>query len=231
MRSAIQSVLERVADKIGGYVCFSNVHTVVTSRKNLALRQATNDAFLSLPDGRPLSFIGRRAGYHAMEQVAGPDFMPALIAANSGLRHYFYGSTNETLAQLTQCLRRRFDTIQIVGTYSPPFRALSPSEQEAVLADIRASKPDVVWVGLGAPKQECWMAAHWQALKPAVLLGVGAAFDFHAGRVLRAPLWMRRAGLEWLFRLSAEPRRLFRRYLVTNLLFMYYMLKQMKTKK
>lgn len=223
MACAAESLRERITEGSGGYVCFSNVHTVVTSRKDTKLRDATNDSFLSVPDGKPLSIVARWRGLKDVDRVAGPDFMPHFIGTAKDVRHFFYGSTPETLEKLAANLRTRFPGVQIAGTYSPPFGPMSPEETKKALETIRQARPDLIWVGLGAPKQEYWMAQHWQDLRPAVLLGVGAAFDFHAGQLARAPSWVRRSGLEWLHRLLSEPRRLWKRYLVTNSLFIYYL--------
>lgn len=216
------AVTQRRQEGYGGYICFSNVHTVVTSRTDRDLREYTNRSFLSLPDGRPLSIYARLCGYKDVDQVAGPDFMEYCLQAMPGTRHFFYGSTEKTLTKLCSNIRERYPQIQIVGAYSPPFRDLTEHEKAEVIRMINDTNPDFVWVGLGAPKQEKWMAENWQHLKPAILLGVGAAFDFHAGTVKRCPQWMRTMSLEWLYRLIQEPRRLWRRYFVTNSLFIWF---------
>lgn len=227
MQRAARSISERIRSEQGGYVCFSNVHTVVTARRDLRLRQATNDSFLSVPDGKPLSIVAKMQGIRDVGQVAGPDFMPYLIKTGGDTRHFFYGSTSATLEKLQANLARQFPDAKLVGVYSPPFRALSETESLEIVGIIKRACPDVVWVGLGAPRQEYWMATHWQQLKPAVLLGVGAAFDFHAGQIARAPEWMKALSVEWIHRLCQEPRRLWKRYLVTNSLFIYYLMKNM----
>jgi exopolysaccharide biosynthesis WecB/TagA/CpsF family protein len=224
MPRAIQWTIDRLDARKGGYVCFSNVHTVVTARKDARLRDIINNSFLSLPDGKPLSVVSRLQGVRDIDQVAGPDFMPLFIQRTTHIRHFFYGSTPETLEKLQTNLARRFPHARFVGSYSPPFKEVSSVEMAAVLARINQAKPDVIWVGLGAPKQEYWMAEYWQALKPAILMGVGAAFDFHAGKITRAPQWMSKLCIEWLFRLCQEPQRLWKRYLVTNSLFFYYLI-------
>jgi N-acetylglucosaminyldiphosphoundecaprenol N-acetyl-beta-D-mannosaminyltransferase len=207
----------------GGYVCFSNVHTVVSSRRDVRLRVITNRSLLSVPDGKPLAWLARQRRLADVTQVAGPDFMLHFIETVKGARHFFYGATPETLERLVARLRQRYPYLIVAGCHAPPFRDLNQKETEDTLKAVREAGPDVIWVGLGAPKQEVWMARHWRELKPAVLFGVGAAFDIHAGRTVRAPGWMRRAGLEWLFRLLQEPRRLWKRYFVTNSLFLYYL--------
>lgn len=225
LQHATQAVLDRIATGEGGYVCFSNVHTVVTALSDRRLCEITNGSLLSVPDGRPLCLIARYRGLTDVGQVAGPDFLPHFLAGAKNVRHFFYGSTPETLKRLTENFRRHFPLAIIAGSHSPPFRQLVGSEVYEMLTLIQRAKPDVIWVGLGAPKQEYWMADHWEELKPAILMGVGAAFEFHAGKIARAPDWMKRLSLEWMFRLCQEPRRLWKRYLVTNSLFLYYLMK------
>ena len=225
MNRAAQAVIQRVSQKAGGYVCFSNVHTVVTAHKDIRLRDITNHSFMSMPDGKPLSIVAGLSGIKDISQVAGPDFMLEMLNKYRNLRHFFYGSTKETLVLLTEKLKACFPGLNIAGAFSPPFRSLQGHEVIHITAMINQTKPDIIWVGLGAPKQEYWMADHWDELKPAILMGVGAAFDFHAGRVARAPKWMRKIGLEWFYRFCQEPSRLWKRYLVTNSLFFYYLMK------
>lgn len=181
------------------------------------LRSIYNHADLVTPDGMPLVWLCHSAGYDHVTRVYGPDLL--LAACQHGLslgwRHYFYGGSQTTLERLTANLLARFPNLQIAGMDSPPFRALTPAEDDAAIQRINISGADIVWVGLGAPKQDRWMAGHANRLSASVLLGVGAAFDFHAGIKPQAPLWMQKRGLEWLFRLSTEPRRLWRRYAVT----------------
>jgi N-acetylglucosaminyldiphosphoundecaprenol N-acetyl-beta-D-mannosaminyltransferase len=223
--SAMTDVLAGVRRGNGGYVCFVNGHLAVAAREDETVRQALNDSYMSLPDGRPVYATGKWRGVAPLEPVPGPDFMAAVLARRDDppLRHYFLGGRPEVLARLAGVIAERFPGAQIAGTCSPPFRPLSREEWDALLGQVRAARPDLVWVGLGAPRQELFMHEHWRALAPAVLLGVGAAFDFMAGSLARAPEWMRRAGLEWLFRLASEPRRLWRRYVYTNTMFIAYL--------
>lgn len=223
-KTALEAICRRIKSGDGGYVCFSNVHTVITSKENDALLKSTNNSFLSMPDGKPLSIYANLKGYKNVQQVAGPDFMPYFFKQAKGVKHYFYGSTPGTLEKLTENFSILYPGAVISGAYSPPFRDLTPAEVEKTIADIKSSGADIVWVGLGAPKQECWMAEHWQQLQPAILMGVGAAFDFHAGVKPRAPMWMKKYSLEWLHRLSSEPGRLWKRYLITNTKFLFYLL-------
>lgn len=225
MRSALDAVDARLADGGGGYVCFTNVHAVVTGRRDANFRAVTNGSFMSVSDGRPVFWVGRLKGASGLGHVPGPDFFIEALRRFRSRRHYFYGSTPETLARLAAELAIAVPGLNICGTFSPPFRALSAEDLQAHYAAIRESGAEFVWVGLGAPKQENWMAAAAPHLPPAVLFGVGAAFDFHAGTVRRAPRMLGHLGLEWLYRLGQEPARLWRRYLVTNSLFVAYVIR------
>ena len=208
----------------GKYICVANVHTTVTSYDDLSYRAIQNHAVMALPDGGPLSDYSRRQGYSEARRVTGPDLMREILAASAqkGWRHYFYGSTPETLKLLREKLKERYPGVQIAGMMSPPFREMTPEEDEKAVAEINAARPDFVWVGLGAPKQEIWMAAHEDRVQ-ALMIGVGAAFDYEAGNIRRAPQWMQRHNLEWLYRLLQDPKRLFRRYLNTNLRYLWWM--------
>ncbi len=202
-----------------GYVCVCNVHTVMASHEDSELRDALVGSSLNVPDGQPLVWALNALGHSLTDRVYGPELMARACAraAASGQRFYLYGGRNQgALVQLALNLRRRYPGIQIVGGYSPPHRPLTDEERAAVVAEINDAKPDVVWAGIGVPKQEKWMATLRPLLDAPVLIGVGAAFDFHAGLVPQAPPWMQRAGLEWAYRLAQEPRRLWRRYLRYN---------------
>jgi len=197
------------------YLCVAAVHTVMESREDAALRAAVERAAFTVPDGQPLAWALRKLGHEIDARVYGPELMDRACAraAGSGLRHYLYGGRDErALAQLAANLLDRHPGLQLAGGYSPPFRDLDDAELDEVAARINAARPDVVRVGIGVPKQEKWMAAMRDRLDAPVLVGVGAAFDFHAGLIPQAPAWMQRRGLEWLFRLSQEPRRLWKRY-------------------
>ncbi len=206
------------------YVCVTGVHGVIESQRDPALRQIHNAAGLVTPDGMPLVWLSRAQGFRSVERVYGPDLMLALCerSLSGGYRHFFYGGAEGVPELLAGALERRFPALQVAGCYSPPFRPLTPEEDAAVGQMIERSGADIVWVGLSTPKQERWMAARAGRLAAPVLIGVGAAFDFHAGLKKQAPRWMQRSGLEWLFRLISEPRRLGRRYLVNNPLFVFY---------
>lgn len=210
------------------YVCICNAHSVVTARSDTGFAAALANADLATADGAPVAWMLRRQGYRTQERISGPDLMWRYceVAAQRDAAVYLYGSTPQTLALLRTRLELAFPGLPIAGAESPPFRPLTPEEDEAVVQRINASGAGVVWVSLGCPKQELWMAAH-RGRVAAVMIGVGAAFDFHAGRLARAPRWMQHHGLEWLHRLVSEPRRLWRRYLVTNTLFVLGALRQL----
>ena len=202
-----------------GYICVAATHTVVATQDDPELRAAVTGASLVVPDGQPVVWAMNALGGQLTNRVYGPDLMAKFCerSALTGARMFLYGGRNQgALVQLALNLRRRFPGLQVVGGYSPPFRTLSEEEIDAVVAEINHARADVVWVGIGVPKQEKWMAALRDRLDAPVLVGVGAAFDFHAGLVPQAPAWMQSAGLEWLFRLSKEPRRLWKRYLTYN---------------
>jgi N-acetylglucosaminyldiphosphoundecaprenol N-acetyl-beta-D-mannosaminyltransferase len=202
-----------------GYLCVSNVHAVMAAHEDAELRSALLHSTINVPDGMPLVWALKLLGHPLRDRVYGPELMARACAraAESGQRFYLYGGRNQgALVQLTLNLRTAYPGIRIVGGYSPPHRQLTPAEEEAVTVEINASGADVVWVGIGVPKQEKWMAAMRARLHAPVLIGVGAAFDFHAGLVPQAPPMLQNVGLEWAYRLVQEPRRLWRRYLRYN---------------
>lgn len=208
------------------YVLFANAHSVMENRSNISFKGAAENADLTVPDGMPLVLIGRLRGMHLPQRADGPGFMLKTlnISTQLGWRHYFYGSTPEILQQLLQRLRTNWPGVQIAGSYAPPFRPLTAAEEEDVISNINKSGADILWIGLGCPKQEIWMWRNRDRLQVPVMLGVGQAFDLMAGVKNRAPGWMRAAGLEWAFRLVTEPRRTWRRYLINNPLFIWLVL-------
>lgn len=210
------------------YVCISNVHSVVTAGQDAAFDQVLREADMATPDGAPVAWMLRRLGFRGQERINGPDLMLKYCeaAAERNESIYLYGGAPETLEILQRVLLERYPGLRIAGAYSPPFRALSDEEDAEVVERINASGAGTVWVSLGCPKQEKWMAAHRGRIN-AVMIGVGAAFDYHAGTITRAPLWMQRNGLEWLHRLASEPGRLWKRYLVTNTLFVLGAIRQL----
>lgn len=195
----------------------------MTAHDDPSYRAVQNGAVMALPDGGPLSQYSRRKGFAQAARVTGPDLMKEMLreSAQKHYRHYFYGSTQETLDILREKITRNYPGAVIAGMVSPPFRPLTEEEDAAAVAAINEARPDFVWVGLGAPKQERWMAAH-QGRVHALMLGVGAAFDYEAGNIRRAPRWMQRCNLEWLYRLLQDPKRLFKRYFVTNTKFLWW---------
>ena len=217
MQDTVNLIIAHIEELRGEFICLSNVHTTVMAEKDEEYRKVQNAAFLALPDGSPLSLIQRLRGFREAEQVAGPDLMPGIFRAteNTDISHYFYGSTQQTIDALEKNLRARYPGLKIAGMEAPPFRPLSKEEDGAAVRRINESGASIVWVGLGAPKQEKWMYGHQDSIN-ALMLGVGAGFDFHAGTVKRAPGWMRRHYLEWLYRLIQDPRRLWKRYVGTN---------------
>lgn len=229
MESAIDNVKKNLKDHIGGYVCFTNVHASVMGHQNLKFRKALNNSFMTLPDGKPLYWYAKLHGLSDVGHVPGPDFLPTFIQQthNTNIKHYFFGSTQAVLDKLTTNLKSSYSGINIAGSFSPPFRELSAVETDEIINNIKKTNPDIIWIGLGAPKQEEWMADNWEKLRPALLMGVGAAFDFHAGTIKRAPPIFTKLGIEWLHRLLQEPKRLFSRYLITNSLFLWFIFTNM----
>ncbi len=212
-----------------GYICACTVHMLSVARRDAAYRRLLNASWLTTPDGMPLVWMAHQQGLPGVTRVYGPDLLLAVCEAGraTGLRHFFYGGEPGVAEALGEKLRARFPGLNVVGTCSPPFRPLTAAEFGRLQSEIANSQPDVVWVGLGAPKQDWFMAENASKLDAGVLIGVGAAFDFHSGRVRQAPRWMQRSGLEWLFRLGTEPRRLWRRYLLNNPLFVLRALAQL----
>jgi N-acetylglucosaminyldiphosphoundecaprenol N-acetyl-beta-D-mannosaminyltransferase len=217
----------RIAGKEKTYICVAPVSTVVDCQKDTEYRGIINGAGMTTPDGMPLVWLGRLKGEPTIERTYGPDLMLAMCALSEakGYKHYFYGGTEKTDQLLILKLRQQFPGLNIGGYFAPPFRAVGEVEDESVLRQINEANPDIVWVGLGSPKQDYWMYQHRDKLNVPVMVGVGAAFDFLAGVKKQAPVWMRKSGLEWLFRLCSEPCRLWRRYLIGNTKFLYYLLR------
>jgi N-acetylglucosaminyldiphosphoundecaprenol N-acetyl-beta-D-mannosaminyltransferase len=219
--SAVQAVVDALERHARGYVCVTGVHGVSEAQSDPSFRQILNEAFLNTPDGVPTVWMGRWQGFAGMGRVYGPDLMLRILelSPSRGLTHFFYGGGPGVAEALQGRMEAQFPGLRIVGTFSPPFRPLIAEEEEQLESLVARVKPDFFWVGLSTPKQERFMSRYWQKLDATLFFGVGAAFDFHAGRVRQAPAWMQRNGLEWLFRLGCEPRRLWRRYLKNNPLF------------
>lgn len=218
MNQAVATVERWIARRERRYVCITNIHGVMESQRVQDLREIHNAAGLVTPDGMPLVWLSRLRGLNHVRRVYGPDLMLALCERSLEMhyRHFFYGGGRGVPDRLAVNLQRRFPGLGVAGTYSPPFRLLTTEEDEDIVKHINDAGADIVWVGLSTPKQEYWMAKHVGRLEAPVLIGVGAAFDFHAGLKKQAPLWMQRNGLEWFFRLATEPGRLWRRY-ATNI--------------
>lgn len=230
MNKILSFLREHLDELKGNYICVSNVHTTVIAHEDEHYKKIQNEAAVVLPDGKPLSVLERKkGGFLDAEKVSGPDLMPEVfkLSEKMGYRHFFYGTTEQTLELLKDNLERKYPNLRIAGMYAPPFRQLTREEDDEIIQKINDSKADFLWVGLGAPKQEIWMADHKNKVH-AVMIGVGAGFDFHAGVVKRAPVWMQRCGLEWLYRLFQDPKRLWKRYVVTNSKFIWYMIKKKK---
>lgn len=228
MGVALVTIREWIEQHQRKYVCVTGVHGIMESRRSAKVRAIHNAAGMVTPDGMPLVWLLKLAGHVHVDRVYGPDLMLAVFRAPSlsGCRHFFYGTTELTLERLAGRMKTWFPHAELVGSIAPPFRPLTAEEDEAIVARINAAGPDIVWVGLSTPKQERWMADHRDRLDAPVLIGVGAAFDIHAGIVRQAPRALQRSGLEWAFRLCCDPRRLWRRYLVNNPLFLANLLAQ-----
>lgn len=208
-----------------GYITVNNVHTVIESCKNRLYRNIINNSILSLPDGKPLSIYGELKGHKDISRIFGPSFMERTIdwGQKDGLKHFFFGSSDIGLRALVQQINNKYPRTNIVGYYSPPFTEIFSEEDNAVFLKImNESYADIYWIGLGAPKQEIWMYENYKKLNRGVMIGIGAGFDYLAGNTKHAPEWMKNLALEWVYRLIQEPRRLWRRYLVTNTLFLWY---------
>jgi N-acetylglucosaminyldiphosphoundecaprenol N-acetyl-beta-D-mannosaminyltransferase len=220
---AAQTIADWIEHDRREYVCVTGVHGVIESQRDPVLKEIHNAAGMVTPDGMPLVWCGMVAGARGMTRVYGPDLMLKVCGESEAteLRHFFYGAAEGVADELASNMREWFPNLDVVGTHSPPFRDLTDEEVHQTVHMINLARPDIVWVGLSTPKQERWMSQFRGMLDAPVLIGVGAAFDIHAGRVSQAPHWMQRSGLEWLFRLSVEPKRLWRRYLSVIPAFMF----------
>lgn len=213
---------QHIKELSGDYLCVSNVHTTVTAWEEEDYREIQNGGIMAIPDGVPLVLVSRRRGYTQISRTDGPGYMLEVLkrSADKGYRHFFYGSTQETLDKMRQVLEKDYPGVQIAGMYSPPFRPLTEEEDRAVVQMINEANADFVWIGLGAPKQERFMAAH-QGKLHGLMVGIGAGFDYLAGNIKRAPQWMQDHSLEWFYRMLQDPKRLFWRYVRTNVIFIW----------
>lgn len=212
----------------GRYVCVTDVHCIMQGYRRADVRQAYRDADICVPDGMPLTWVGRLRGHTSMNRVYGPDLMLRMleVSARTGFTNFFLGGAEGVADDLKRRMTERFPGLDVVGTYCPPFRPLNTEERGEMVGLINSLKPDLLWVGLGAPKQDLFMAEFHEAVSCRIMVGVGAAFDFHTGRVRQAPRWMMQSGLEWLYRLFTEPRRLGPRYLRNNPAFLWHIFLQ-----
>jgi N-acetylglucosaminyldiphosphoundecaprenol N-acetyl-beta-D-mannosaminyltransferase len=224
--TAVRALRDMVKSRSRGYVCVAPVSTIVEARRDPEYRKVVNQAALVTPDGMPVVWLGRRKGHHEMSRTYGPDLMARLCGTEDGrgLRHFFYGGTGDVCDKLVHHLREKFPDIIVAGTFAPAFTPEAELAPDRVRELINAARPDILWVALGSPKQDFWMSINRPRLDVPVMIGVGAAFDFLAGVKPQAPAWMQRSGFEWLFRLCAEPKRLWKRYLVGNTLFLWWLL-------
>jgi N-acetylglucosaminyldiphosphoundecaprenol N-acetyl-beta-D-mannosaminyltransferase len=216
-----EAIAAAVHARSQGYICVTGVHGVMEAQADARFKKILNDAFLCTPDGMPMVWAGKIGGHAEMRRVYGPDLLLDICAwsENSGSKHFFYGGADGVAELLVEKLKIKFPKLKIVGTFTPPFRALNADEEKKLQEQVRAAQPDIFWVGLSTPKQEKFMAEFLPKLDVTLMIGVGAAFDFHSGKIKQAPRWMQRSGLEWFYRLWHEPRRLAKRYLRNNPLF------------
>ncbi|HEY5298482.1 MAG TPA: WecB/TagA/CpsF family glycosyltransferase [Verrucomicrobiae bacterium] len=221
LQSALNEIAEAVRARRKGYICVTGVHGVMEAQTDENFRRILNGAFLCTPDGMPMVWLGKMRGHPEMRRVYGPDLMLDVCAwsEKNPCRHFFFGGAPGVAELLAKKLQARFPKMEIAGTFTPPFRALNSEEEKNLREIVRVAQPDIFWVGLSTPKQEKFMVEFLPKLDATLMIGVGAAFDFHSGRVKQAPRWMQRSGLEWFYRLGCEPRRLAGRYLKNNPLF------------
>jgi N-acetylglucosaminyldiphosphoundecaprenol N-acetyl-beta-D-mannosaminyltransferase len=227
--TTIELLRAAVAEGRRGYVTVTGVHGVMESQDDPRLLSIHNESLLSTPDGMPMVWLGRRAGYPEMDRVYGPDLFEAIMdeSVRTGWTHYFYGGAEGVAHSLREKVRERHPGVKVVGAGTPPFRHLSVDEERALEAELASLRPDFFWVGMSMPKQEWFMAKYHDRLDAKIMLGVGAVFDFYTGRVKQAPRWIQRSGFEWLYRMAREPRRLARRYLRNNPRFVWRILCQL----
>ncbi|MFC2144333.1 WecB/TagA/CpsF family glycosyltransferase [Acidobacteriota bacterium] len=229
MKSAVAEIDRWVSNgDIGRYVCVTGVHGVMEGFRRPEVRRAHNSADACVPDGMPMTWVGRWRGHRMMNRVYGPDLMLELLqlSVQKNYSHFFYGGAEGVAVELKGRMEEKFPGLKVAGTFCPPFRPLDDGEKAQLIAEVNRLAPNIFWVGLSTPKQELFMNEFCGDLKANVMIGVGAAFDFHTGRVRQAPRWVMRAGLEWLFRLCMEPRRLGPRYLRNNPAFVYNIILQ-----
>lgn len=223
MESTITLMVGAVAESRKGYVCLASAHGAVESQCDATLRRIFDEAMLVLPDGMPIVWMGHLQGFEGMQRVFGPELMFNILGREDlrHLRHFFCGGADGVAELLQEKMQLQFPTVQICGTFTPPFREMLPLEEEALVAQVAEAQPDIIWVGLSTPKQERFMSRYLSQLDTKLMVGVGAAFLLHTGSIRDSPQWVKRAGLQWLHRLVQEPRRLWRRYAVVVPTFFY----------
>lgn len=226
--SAADFILKCVQEGMRGYVTITGVHGVMESQKDEELKRIHNNSLLSTPDGMPMVWLGKKNGHSTISRVYGPDLMLEVFKRGvaSNCRHFLYGGKKGVVEKLSSRLSMHIPNATIVGLYTPPFHPLSKKEESDLRDQLASVQADVIWVGLSTPKQERFMAQYIEKLPVKVMIGVGAAFDFHAGLIRQAPKWMQKAGCEWFFRLLMEPKRLWKRYLFNNTSFLWLIMKQ-----
>jgi N-acetylglucosaminyldiphosphoundecaprenol N-acetyl-beta-D-mannosaminyltransferase len=225
LQSAVTFADEWISSVRGhGYICATGVHGVMDAHADPEFRQILNQSFINAPDGMPMVWVGRLLGFRSMERVFGPDLMLAMcqLSVERGYRNFLYGGKPGVAERLSANLQKRFPGLQVVGTYTPPFRSLTPDEEKSVSFRILKSRPHILWVGLGTPKQERFMAQYVDRFQVPLMVGVGAAFDYHTGSIRDCSVWVKRAGMQWLHRLLQDPKRLWRRYLRNNPAFLWH---------
>lgn len=229
LRTAVAAIAEAVKNRAKGYICVTGVHGVMEAQQEPAFRRILNGAFLNTPDGMPMVWLGKSHGKSSMSRVYGPDLMHEVFtwSREAGCSHFFYGGRPGVAEELRRNMEAKYPGIVVRGCHSPPFRPLNAQEEAEFIALIDRLRPDIIWVGLSTPKQEKFMAEYLPKLNATLMIGVGAAFDFYAGRTRQAPRWIQRSGFEWLYRLSQEPRRLWKRYLKNNPLFVMKIIGQL----
>jgi len=229
MPRAVATIEKAIHRRIGGYVCVTGMHGVMEAQRDHELRDVLNRAYLNVPDGKPTVWVGKAQGHGSMRRVFGPDLMAEIcrVSVARGYTHFFYGGDTGVAEELAATLQHRFPGLKVVGTLTPPFRALNDAEIADLGRQLQACRPDIFWVGLSTPKQELFMARVASNLDVGVSIGVGAAFDYHTGRLRDAPTWMKEGGLQWTHRLWQEPRRLWRRYTQNIPVFLFLLLLQL----
>jgi N-acetylglucosaminyldiphosphoundecaprenol N-acetyl-beta-D-mannosaminyltransferase len=221
LKQSVRMIEAAVRSQSKGFICVTGVHGVMEAQRDVRFRGILNSSLLTTPDGMPMVWVGRLQGHNRVRRVFGPDLMRVVCSRSvaRGITHFFYGGAEGVAEELKERMQASFPGIRIVGTYTPPFRPLTNEEGTELGATIARLKPDIMWIGLGTPKQERFMAEHASKLDTKLLIGVGAAFDYHTGRAQDAPAWVKLSGMQWLHRLSQDPKRLWKRYLINNPIF------------